>query len=81
VYVTEISYFIVFLELLITQYIYLNIDKIYFIRHYLRDIHLRTDKDGELVIISKKIASKHNAVCLDGSSVPGYFLLASQSNQ
>lgn len=62
----------------------------------MRDIHLRTDKDGELVIISKKIASKHNAVCLDGSSVPGYymkegihgvcycmqaFLLASQSNQ
>lgn len=43
-------------------------------RHYLRDIHLRTDKDGELVIISKKIASKHNAVCLDGSSVPGYYM-------
>ena len=37
-------------------------------------MHLRTDIDGELVIIPKIIAQKYGAVCLDASSPPGYYI-------
>ncbi|XP_067950769.1 uncharacterized protein [Watersipora subatra] len=42
-------------------------------RHAFSDMHLRTDIDGELVIVSPDIAHKHDATCLDGSSSPGYY--------
>ena len=41
-------------------------------------MHLRTDIDGELVIISSSIANSHNAVCLDGTSYPGYYIKRGQ---
>lgn len=38
------------------------------------DIHLRTDIDGELVIVDKLLANRYGAICLDGVSIPGYYI-------
>lgn len=37
------------------------------------DMHLRTDVDGELVILDREFVIRYGAVCLDGSA-PGYYI-------
>jgi len=60
----------------VEQQIYNNINLTvsFAVRHKFSDMHLRTDIDGELVIISPELVRKHGAVCLDGTSSAGYYI-------